>query len=479
MISALPQNLRASIPSDFRPWDIDHPLAGLSVMVGLFLSIYSLPIDVEPRDALRTSELFLVFSVCLIPALAALRDPKSLFRAEHVLLMAPVYWLLLDPLQGRYENIGVGHDEVEKSFTAIALFIGGAWFAFIQRPWRMPKFILSVSQTELSLQFYFGIGVLAFTLAFFRYAISTGFDFSSMAQELTSGRWEAPWTRGTLGGSDAFVDHLSYFGYLLPPLMVTLARRVGWTDARPICLAILGLILSAFLLQGGGRRLLGVFIGTGIIVWFISKPNVRLTTILGLGLLVVGLLFLLDLMLSYRGVGVLGAMFDEPAATSNEGGGLVRVDDNFFRLAQTTGIFQELHGYTTWQYVLWVAVRPVPRLFWPGKPLNPGFDLAEFVGLKEASLSASVVGELFMAGGFVAVILGGWFYGRLSRSLSQFLAETHTSGALIIYSIGLLAIFTGMRSMIELVLTSYVILAWLFLVHAYDGFRGRTRSARL
>ncbi len=65
-----------------------------------------------------------------------------------------------------------------------------------------------------------------------------------------------------------------------------------------------------------------------------------------------------------------------------------------------------------------------------------------------------------MAGGFIGVFLGGLFYGRLAGALSRMLAEQGSASALVIYSIGLLALFAGMRSMIELVLMSYGILAW-------------------
>jgi hypothetical protein len=294
-----------------------------------------------------------------------------------------------------------------------------------------------------------------------------------MAQSLAGGRWEAAWNRGLLGGSDAFVDHLSYFGYLLPSITVVLARRLGWVDRRPLLLGIAALVLSAFLVQSGGRRLVGIFFGSGAVVWFLGKPAVRFTTLLGLALVVVGLLFTFERMLDYRGVGVR-AMFDSelmPGPELNADGVLVRVDDNFLRLAQTTAIFPDEHPYTTWRYLLWVAARPVPRLFWPEKPLDPGVYLPAFVGVTGASLSSSVIGELFMAGGFIAVALGGWLYGRLARSLSIFLSAARTSGALLIYSVGVLAIFAGMRSMIELVLTSYVVLAWVLLVRLYGALR--------
>lgn len=475
------ERLRAGCRSPFlgadpRLWAIDDPMTVLAVMTGLIFIIFSLPANVEPRDALRVPTFGFILCLCLVPGLAALRDPKSIFRAEHVLMMAPVYWLLLDPLQGRFELVGVTKEQVEQSFIAIALFLFGAWIAFLQRPWRMPTFIRSTTWKEFPTQAYFVIGVVAFALAFFKYAIPSDFDLVTMAQAVRGGRWEGAWGRGMLGGSDAFLDHLSYFGYLLPPLTVVLARRLGWSDVRPLCLGIGTFILSAFLIQGGGRRLVGMFFGSGILVWFLGKPKVRFTTILILGLLAFGLLFTFERMLDYRKIGIL-AMFDsslEPVQEVLEDGlddhrAFVRVDDNFLRLAQMTAIFPDHHAYTTWRYVLWVAVRPVPRLLWPGKPIDPGFDLPEFIGSTGVALSSSVIGELFMAGGLVAVALGGWFYGRLARSLSLFLAETGTSAGLLVYAVGLFALFTGVRSMIELVLTSYIILSWVVLARFHGA----------
>ena len=454
--------------------EIEHPVAALTMMIGFACAIYAIPADVEPRDALRLPALLGIVAVCLVPALSILRSPKSIFRAEHVLIMSPAYWLLLDPLQGRLDVSGVDREWVVRSFVAIAAFVAGASLAFLQRPWRAPAFITSTATMKLPTQFYFSIGLLAFALAFLKYAIPSGFDLVAMAQSLMTGRWEGTWGRGSLGGVDAFADHLGYFGYLLPPLTVILARRLGWANIRPVCLAVGTMIIATFILHDGGRRLVGTLFGSGLVFGFLAASKVRLSTVLCVAFVVVALWLTLEGMLTYRGVGVISAIFDEQAKVEeDDSGALVRVDDNFLRLAQLTSIFPDLHEYTTWRYGLWVAVRPVPRLFWPNKPLNPGFDLPEFLGKKGVSLSASVIGELFMAGGFAAVAFGGWFYGRLARSLWHFLLVTRTPSGLLIYSIGLFAIFIGMRLMIELVLMSYVILAWVLLVRTYDGFRSR------
>jgi hypothetical protein len=461
------------LKADSLPLSIHDPVTGLMVISGLLIVCISLPQHLESREALRFPALFFVLLICAVPGFAVFSDPKSILRAEHVLLMAPVYWLLLDPLQGRIEMVGDHSEEVYRSFLAIGVFLAGAWIAFTQRPWSVPAFVMLTTRAEAPSRFYFGVGVLAFTLGFLKYAIPANFDLGVMAEGLVAGRWGAAWGRGMLGGADAFVDHLSYFGYLLPPLTIVLALRLGWTDVRSILVGIGTLIMAGFLVQSGARRLVGLFFGIAAVVWFLGKPRVRLSTVIGLGFALFGLLFTLDKMLAYRNVGVLGALFDPNLTLRqlDDTDALVRVDDNFLRLVQTTAIFPDLHPYTTWRYALWVMVRPVPRLFWSGKPVNPGFDLPEFVGVTGASVSSSVIGELFMAGGFVAVGLGGWFYGRLARSLSHFLSITRTWSGLLIYSVGLLALFTGMRSMIELVLTSYVGLAWVVLVRLQNTFQ--------
>jgi len=452
----------------------EHFLTAVVVMFGLLFATLLVPNDVEPRAALQIPALVFVIALSLIPVITILRDPKAVFKAEHVVMLGPVYWLLLDPLQGRFEMRGLERDAVERAFLAIALFVAGAWVGCIQKPWRLPRSVQSVARSNLTLKFYYGIGIVSFVLAFCKYAIPAKFDPVVMITSLQGGRWAGPWQRGDLGGADAFLDHLAYFGYLLPPLTAIVARRIGWTNHRTIVLACGGVILSAFLIQGGGRRLVGFYVGSGLLVWFLESPRIRMGTVLALAATFAGMLLLSEQMLSNRNGGVFAGFFSEATAQesgADDDGVFLRVDDNFLRLAQMTEIFPAEHDYTTWQYPLWVAVRPVPRLFWPGKPLNPGFDLPAFLGQKGVSYSSSVVGELFMAGGFLATAVGGWFYGRLARSLSHLLEQARTSSGLIIYSIGVFALFIGLRSMIELVLTSYVILAWVLLVRLYDTRR--------
>src|SRR5438552_18653971 len=96
---------------------------------------------------------------------------------------------------------------------------------------------------------------------------------------------------------------------------------------------------------------------------------------------VTGLLYLMQAMLDYRNVGV----GDYKEVTREQGA--IRVDDNFYRLCQIVQIIPEQYPYLYHKYILYVLVRPVPRIFWPGKPVDGGFDLPEATGVKGASLS--------------------------------------------------------------------------------------------
>jgi len=150
----------------------------------------------------------------------------------------------------------------------------------------------------------------------------------------------------------------------------------------------------------------------------------------------------------------------------------VRVDDNFVRLTQLVEIIPKEASHTGFSWVLWVVVRPIPRVFWPGKPLDPGFDLPQHIGREGASLTSSIVGEAYMAFGFLGCFVVGLSYGVIGRAFKRTLDENNTFSGLIIYTSGLLALFVGLRSAIELVLFSYVILAWVIVALYMKRRRG-------
>ncbi|HJS25448.1 MAG TPA: O-antigen polymerase [Pyrinomonadaceae bacterium] len=411
------------------------------------------------------------------PLAAALRYPKALLRGESLLSLAPIYWLLLDLLQGVYGLQDITADHVRYAFLAIGIFVLIVWLGAVRRPWRIPQVVISSVSQEFSINTYFALAVACFFIGMLNYAVPCNFNVFEMVYYLGQERWAAPWGRGQLGGWDAFLDHLQYFGYLLPVLTVVIVRRAGVRNARTIICIGMSIVIALFLAQSGSRRVIGVVGGMALILWVLDQRRLRIKHMVATVFAIAALLVALQFMLEYRNVG-LGVLVGEgeiPSGRYEKRQILedqhLRVDDNFYRLCQIIQLIPESYGFVYHKYLIYVIVRPVPRVFWPGKPVDAGFDLPTALGVEGVSFSFSVIGELYMSLGFIGVALGGWFYGRVASMASGLLARCTTQGALVIYSIVVMALFSGMRSILELILVSYVVLAWVGLSHLFIKLR--------
>lgn len=460
---ARPSVIRPATQSFAWQWET-HPRLGLcATLLGTILAIFLVPQYNVVPGTLKWSALAMSLGLIAVPLRVLFTSPGSIFHPIPITAAAPVYWLMLDLIQGTYGLGPSTQGEVQLAFLAIGLFSSSVWLAGHSRPPRVPRLIREAASISLHSGTLFGIGVVAFGLAFLRFAIPAEFDLGVMLAPFSESRWAAPWSRGMLGGWDAFLDHIGYFGYVLPPITAFLARRNGLLNWRTLILLGFTFIILALFSTGGGRRIVGVMVGSGLVVWFLSARLPSRKDLLILGACGVGLLMFMQTMLVYRGTGIAAAFSEEVKIEEEDKPDTLRVDDNFLRLAQVVRIFPSLHPHTGMQYVVWIAIRPVPRVFWPGKPLSPGFDLPAYLGMRGVSLTMSMVGELYMAFGFLGCVGGGLLLGYLSNGLAQVLRDGATPGALIIFGGSLLALFAGMRSGIELVLMSYGVLAWIVL----------------
>jgi oligosaccharide repeat unit polymerase len=303
-----------------------------------------------------------------------------------------------------------------------------------------------------------------------KFAVPCNFDLVQMFSYAGQERWAAPWGRGQLGGWDAFLDHLQYFGYLLPVLTIIVSRYVGWRNLRTLTCIAMSLIMALFIAQSGSRRVLGVILGIALILWVLSQRRLRIKHVVASLISVLLLLFVLQVMLEYRnvGLGVLVGQKNEAVVGPNEKRAVfeeqyLRVDDNFYRLCQVIELIPKSYPFVYHRYFIYVIVRPIPRVFWPGKPVDPGFDLPTALGVEGVSYSYSVIGELYMSLGFIGIAIGGWFYGRVASMANGLLKRCNTVAALLVYSIVVMALFAGLRSVLDLLLVSYVVLAWVSL----------------
>ncbi|MDW8349556.1 MAG: hypothetical protein RML49_04745 [Verrucomicrobiae bacterium] len=455
-----------------------HGVQGIFfVLLATLFAILTVPYDVAPPGVLRPSALWMSLGLAA-PILARIwLKPHALFDPVNVALIAPIFWILLDPIQGSYELFNISDNEPKMSFICILLYAMGIYTATFHKPWRLPQSVWRAANVKLSPRSIFIIGLIAFSIAILRFAIPSKFNPITMWNGLFANRWDAPWAPNP-GTVQTIIDHFSYFGYLLPTLTVLLGRLHRWRHPSVYIMAALSVIITAFISQGGGRREVGVMIASAFVVWFLTANAPKLRHILVVAALSISLLWLLQTILEFRDQGVAQA-FTEEADWKEQRREKFHVDDNFLRMCQIMQIFPQDHPHVGFQYVIWVLARPIPRILWPNKPLNPGFDLAKYWGQESVSYSCSFIAEVYMAFSFIGCVIGGWIVGRAAITLRTILQPSRPFGALIMFGIGLLALFTGMRSGIEFILMSYGILAWIGLVWFFTRKKHPTHPSPL
>ena len=422
--------------------------------VGLLLGLAVFPVDPSPEGALAIPAAILAAGILFVPVLRAILRSPSILNAENLVAFGFVFWLLLDPIQGVYDLRDAADWAIRDAFIAIGVSAAAMWLGVLGRPWPLPRWLADIARRPMDTRTVGRLVPVCLFLGMFNYMYSTSFDFEEMFSYLGTNRWSAPWARGQLGGWEAFRDQMQYFGYVLPSLTALLIARRGFNVQAWLSIAASALML-AFLAQGGGRRIIGVTVGAAVLVWIQAQPVLQVRKLAIAGAVVVAMVAGMQLMLNVRNIG-----YAEYAFRGEGQYDYLHVDDNYLRLAQVIQIVPREHPHVNFQQILFTLVRPVPRVFWPNKPINPGFDLPEIVGMKGVSLSTSIIGEWYLSFGWIAVIFGGWLHGRFARTANVLRerAEFHTNP--IVYGLTVMILVSGMRSMQDLVIMSYALVAW-------------------
>lgn len=455
--NALPRPLKSRLLN--REYPIYPTLGIAGVFCGTLFAIFLIPAEVSAKESLFPSAVMMTIGLAIAPLAAAIKNPKTILRAEHILVLAPIYWLLLDLLQNAYVIEQAWLAGIKGAFFGIGLFVTGVWLASMVSSLSLPKPVINSSSHKLRSKTLFGLILIFFTLGIFKYAFPCNFNPVTMVSYLLVDRWSAPWSRASMGGWSSFLDHMSYFGYLLPTLTVLLGIRSKRFNFQVATSSFLSIFMAVFLAQSGSRRVIGVIFGAAIICWLIEQRKLKLKELLIAFISMALLLTVMQNMLNFRGSG-FAAAFDETEETEAIYQH-IHVDDNFYRLSQTVSIVPRFSPYVYEKQIVFALIRPIPRAIWKSKPTDPGFDLATTIGKTGVALTHSVIGDWYITGGWIAVFIGGLLYGALAKSITTLLIKDADSAGGLVYSLMVMAMFAGVRAMIDIVLMSYALFAWM------------------
>lgn len=446
------------------PYALRPAWALIGVVVGTIAAVILVPASgYYLPGALVPAGLALSAGLLLGPVLSGLRNPLTAFRAEHLLMLGLVYWILLDALQGTYRLGDVSYDAVLRAFLAtgfLAAFIWlGSCVASVAFPSAKPR---GAAPQELGRHFLVLAGLASFVLGVSGAVLLCNLSLVCIADSLFAPRFASPWFSGPgIEGWNTTLAHLRYFGFLVLPITAALVHTERGLSWRSVLLGVLGLLFLLLLIRDGSRRSVGTVIGATILVWLLLRGSLRKRDYVTLLLLGLGLLSLMQAMLSWRNVG-LGTAIVQGLVVTREDGPTITVDRNLEWMANAMQIVPERHPHTGRVGIAYILGHPVPRSVWHGKPVSRGIDLPKYMGRSYApgfSWTCSAVGDLYLIGGFLALGLGGVLYGAAGNLLSRVLSRPMTTRAGLLYGLGAMTLFVSLRAVHEVMTTGLMILA--------------------
>jgi hypothetical protein len=234
------------------------------------------------------------------------------------------------------------------------------------------------------------------------------------------------------------------------------------------------MVLSLFLITffaGARREFALIIIGPSLYAYFATAKETRRKWVLPFLALILVLFWMMQAQVQFRA----GGFYDfDPTVVQTNPLEMHR-DNNFYWFTTAVDTMPSMYEFTKEWVFLQVFTHPIPRFLWPGKPYSAGFPFVQWEEIG-ASLSISIVGELYVSQGLLGIILGGALYGWIARNWDQlqaYLSGNH--GVSLVYAFGLTLLLIGVRSFGDLVLHWYV-LAIVVLALRFFGIRLRSRK---
>ena len=339
-----------------------------------------------------------------------------------------------------------------------------------------PAFLTSLVKRPTSPGAFFSVFALSFFFGILYMLVAVNFNIFEMIAQIMEPRFSQSWSRGRYGDWKALLNQVGDIIGLVPPIAgLILARRerYHWFGILAVIFGVAFCLFQA--IAGGTRSELATTLITFLIAYGLSVSSSRriefgfLCVIAAAGFLVSS-----SLMLNTRTIGLksyLTTLMSPsqkalPIALPNDDTSFF-VDRDLVNVSQLTTVFPSTHPFLGLETVYVALVSPIPRAIWPGKPTGLSVSMEDALGVGSyMTVSATFIGEAYMAGGAIGIIVAGCFFGMLTAWWGRLGSFVTSEFGFLIYTSGFFAIAISMRSLYVLIVAALptiacIIFAWL------------------
>jgi hypothetical protein len=353
-----------------------------------------------------------------------------------------------------------------------------------------PRFLTSLVKRQTSAGALLSVFVVSFFFGILFMLLAVNFNVFEMIDQIMQPRFSQSWSRGRFGDWKALLNQVGDIIGLVPPIAgLILARRERYRWFG-ILVVIFGLAFCLFQAVAGGTRsslatsLITFLVAYGLTVSRSRRLEFGFLCIIAAG----GFLVSSSIMLNTRTIGLKSylatvmspARKAAPIALPNDDTSFF-VDRDLVNVSQLTSVFPSAHPFLGLETLYVALAAPIPRAIWPGKPAGLSVSMEDALGVgSDMTVSATFIGEAYVAGGAIGVIIAGCFFGMLTAWWGRLGSFVVSEFGFLIYTSGFFAIAISMRSLYALIVAALpTIAAILFALLLARGTPGPEPEAGL
>lgn len=312
------------------------------------------------------------------------------------------------------------------------------------------------------------------------YLLSTvDFDVLEAMDEMQGPRFSQPWSRGQYGGWNSLLIELALLRYVIPPLGGILLNRrstMRWWQTILVILVLYFTFYQGFM--SGTRSILGSYLVGLLGGYVLTLKRVKLWKILiPVGISGYIMLFITRHMLRFRGIGFRRYMESGgfEAVEAEEG---LAVDYNLWPIGKIVDSMPDTYNFLGWEMIKVFGTKPVPRVLWPDKPEGLSTSIEQIVGVNSMTVATTYVGEAYMLGGLIGVIVISLLIGAASNWWTRITTQQASGYAIIVGALGFFVAVMTMRSLAFFTTMILPILALIFFAKVVPSLIGANQQQR-